>query len=62
METLKMRRLSLMTPLAALALLFAAPQTGEAQTGLKIGYIISAALYDEAPGAQAAQQQEPQPR
>jgi outer membrane protein len=57
METLKMRRLSLMTPLAALALLFAAPQTGEAQTGLKIGYINSAALYDEAPGAQAAQQQ-----
>ncbi len=52
-----MRRMPLTPSLLALAFL-AVPGTGvEAQTGLKIGYINSQAIYQEAPGAQAAQQQ-----
>jgi len=52
-EKLLMRRVSFFLAAALVATAAAA----EAQTGLKIGYINSAALYDQAPGAQQAQQQ-----
>lgn len=52
-----MRRIPFMPSLLAIVLLAASGSGVGAQTGLKIGYINSAAIYQEAPGAQAAQQQ-----
>lgn len=52
-----MRRM-LFVPLAAALVVQAFPgAAAEAQTGLKIGYINSAAIYQEAPGARAASDQ-----
>jgi outer membrane protein len=52
-----MRRILFGPSLLALALLASTGSGVGAQTGLKIGYINSQAIYQEAPGAQAAQQQ-----
>lgn len=56
LESLQMRSIPFLPSLLGVALLLAVSAGGVgAQTGLKIGYINSAAIYEEAPGAQAAQ-------
>jgi outer membrane protein len=56
LESFPMRSIPFLPTLLGVALLLAVSAGGMgAQTGLKIGYINSAAIYEEAPGAQAAQ-------
>ncbi len=58
LENRLMRSIPFLPSFLGLALLLAMTAGGlEAQTGLKIGYINSAAIYEEAPGAREAQSQ-----